>query len=471
MTLFDPTKQFLPAGQLLIPGKEYLFDYTSFDQLTTGWQMEYLRYNTEMAWESLYNGNFQVMSQGVEATIDNGLTVIDFSEAMWINWFWVASKFYQDAFTAERPTVTPQKSEEVFEPIWRAIRRAVEWYSVKGRVVLIQKKDGTVTAVNPSFYYPIRAKWDAELTIAHALVYRWTEPQKQIIYEHRVPDRARIVKFDKKLGINTVENYVLEGTVIGEKLSEEESDIENIYVFGEGERDTFYPALVPLVFELTIREAYESRLLNRHSSPIAIVPPNAGLVGPDGNSRLDPKGNTVEYEADTGTNKFGYLTWEGHLVDNREKIERLVRNIHLITGVPPVVFGIDIGKGESGQAREKLMFTAMSKVRSIRKEVELVLEEILGGDTEVSWVSSPFTTEEERRAAVLRETAVGIISINEARELLDYDEFVDAQGNPIPSPMDGGMTAQPSAGDVGSPQPNPGFRQRLRGVLTGKTLG
>ena len=405
------------------------FFYTHLEQFEEGRQLEYVRYAQEIKWERLYMGDFLGLSLGIKKTVENGLEVIDFPSSARINWFRIASTFYQDALTSERPTITMEDGTEpdplVVEQMWTQIVRAVEYWSIKGRIVLIKRKDGTLLAVNPTSYYPIRAEWDDQITLGHALVYRYWQPVEDVIYRTGTPDRVKIVLFDKELGVNVVRYHELHGQLIGSLIEEVESDIEDIFVWGEGERDTFYPQMEDLVRELVIREAYASQLLNKHSAPILIVPTNSGLIDDDGNVKLSAKGSVIEIDPAEMSSPPEYVVWDGHLEANDEKIKRIVNDIHLATGVPPVVFGIDQGKGESGESRDRLMFSAMARVRRVRKGLELAMELVLGGNVEVSWVSSPFATEEERRAAVLREFAIGVITANEARELLDYDMMED----------------------------------------------
>ena len=109
---------------------------------------------------------------------------------------------------------------------------------------------------------------------------------------------------------------------------------------------------------------------------------------------------------------LAYLTW-------------LADETHKETGVPPIVFGIG-GQGGSAISFDRLLFKAMARTRTDRREIEGPLPEQLDavgappGDTSTSWVADPFASVAERASMVREDLQAGIIDVNEARVARGY---------------------------------------------------
>ena len=121
--------------------------------------------------------------------------------------------------------------------------------------------------------------------------------------------------------------------------------------------------------------------------------------------------------------------------------------MHKETGVPPIVFGIG-GQGGSAISFDRLLFKAMARTRTDRREIEGPLPEQLDavgappGDTSTSWVADPFASVAERaeRWCGSDLDAAGIIDVNEARVARGYAPVEEEPERETPAIEDRGVT-------------------------------
>ena len=354
--------------------------------------------------ESLYLGNRDPLISGIVATLGNGLKRLDFDLAPYVNLFALATDFYRDAVLSERPQV----SRPLTDQQWRIVSQTVVNMLWGGYGVIQIRRTGIMAPVSPLDYIPIFAPWDLTFVESHVIAYRYAEGGDVI-------NRVRLIVVE--IGGTYEELYELDGTILGKRLEDEPmpSDVAKLIVVGDGIDAGFYNDLIPIARELTIREGYGAYILNRNASPVMLVPPTAGLLQQGGAVIEDPRERETYQTKEPGD--YGYLTWDGNLSDNAESIARQWLAYHLTTRIPPQITGIDIGKGESGVAREKLLLAAQAYIRELRLSVARVIVELVPG-AEVTWLTSPLHTLDDRNNQIRADVQAGILSLERAEELI-----------------------------------------------------
>ena len=114
-----------------------------------------------------------------------------------------------------------------------------------------------------------------------------------------------------------------------------------------------------------------------------------------------------------------------------ESYHSLLDQFFLMSGVPPSSFGIGIGRGESGIAREKGQDAASSRARAYRRDLTQCLRELCVGagmpdeDVAFTWIGTPFESESARADRAMMLFEKGIIDCNEARLMMGFTETED----------------------------------------------
>ena len=133
--------------------------------------------------------------------------------------------------------------------------------------------------------------------------------------------------------------------------------------------------------------------------------------------------------------------------------------VHLVafyqaSGMPPVAFGVDLGKGESAEARRQLSGVAVGKLNSARRQIEEALPAALrvagapAGTIVVKWAAGPLDDTHRKVESVNRRVEVivsalqgGLINAEEGRALareMDPTMAHILQGD-APTPPQGGQ--------------------------------
>ena len=270
-----------------------------------------------------------------------------------------------------------------------------------------------IQAVDSSVYFPVTHPGDTDTVTGHIIARPFNSmPNPQ---SFQSPDRLSVSLFSNE--VNEYRLYEFHGTSVGNLIGTGPGDITAIATFGEGIQDSYFRGGAPLVRELSIRNTIITKILNRHGQPHVMVPNDA----PDP-LRLDADGSVL-YRNVEGQG-YEYLTFDGKLGDQMNAAARVQDLVYTTFGIPPVVFGVNAGAGESGAARDRLMFSALSRTSRLREDIEEAMPFLLDalgappGDTTVQWSGSPLTTASERHATTERLFAAGILTQEEARQRL-----------------------------------------------------
>ena len=353
------------------------------------------------------------------------------------NYFRVYSDFYVNALMAEPPQLRGDNDEltawlEMESPsIMATMREAVRWWTIKDRMVVLVDGMGNHSAIDPTEYWPICAPWNKRNVIGHLLAYTYRQPEGVEDYRSQMPsNRIRFVLFDPDGNVDGVARrqmieYSLSGNIVeGERMGTPpmeigamtaSSDTDIAAVLAEGWGESLYSDMGDIVRALIVRETADNVILNANISPMLWIPTGAYDPAYQHEQVLNPR--TTRILQGTVDNQIApmYVTYDATLDASAHVSDRLFEALQLLTGIPKSAYGMDVGKGESGQSREALLFTAHSKILEARRMFERIVQGIVdaspcpGGEVMVEWIEDPFISKMGRRQQALLEYEAGLV--------------------------------------------------------------
>ena len=212
------------------------------------------------------------------------------------------------------------------------------------------------------------------------------------------PNRMRVV-FSPLDGVGFDALFGYNGGVLGELLGSEERPALVIAAVSNGAGD--YHLIEDVVRELMVRMALQSRVLNRHSSPDLQGPEPPGLGATTAGAvpmrrvfPYNPGGNY--FPVGESEERYGYLTWDPGAQALDAHVARLIEELHLLSGMPPAVFGLAGRAGASGQrstqsgvAEKVAMLPLLYRVRVYRRLLDDLVEEATIGAGRLVWRDDP----------------------------------------------------------------------------------
>ena len=398
----------------------------------------------EEQWQEWYEGRFNSLFLQT-ATLENSLGILKSKEDVIIlNLFKATSDFYASALIAESPSITSDSEAQqawldekgrMVEMRW-ALRQAAMQWSVKDRFVLMADiVDGQphIQAIDPSAYFPIVLPHNPNKVIGHLLAFVWFDYENAGEFqatEQRRPNRITFIKYSEGYPgylepINEGQVHRLDGFVVQEPIGEPYTPtITGVWQAGVGQ--SLYPTMAPIVRDIALKITQQSIILTKQASPHLIVPDTFEVETDriwkdDGSYR----GRTIgEPSEDKGITR--YLEMDGSALQMfQPHIDRLFNMLQIASYVPPDVFGVDVGKGESAASRQQLMFVAQSRIREARQQIAVALTEAcyaMGcpeeGNLTIQWAADPLENLEQKTLNTIQLVGAKIISPNEARQRL-----------------------------------------------------
>lgn len=431
--------------------------YYEVSEIESGEELDLSRMLDIQMWRDYYLGRLAPLFWGTP-TKDNGLLLVPYESMQSQNWFAVLSRFYSDAVLHEHPSLEPEPPDEFLERLWATLSHAIIDWSFADRGVVYRMRDGAIASLPVEYYIPIVDERNPDEIVAHVFFVPYqSEPTTA-----GQADRVRITRFDERRGINEVQSFEFHGVgQVGSPVDAAvRSDVEAVWTFGDDQ--SFYPAISQSVREIHIREGMATKVLNNHTQPKLMAPPalanqiqlprgvyanQAGLDDPATPDPFDPAtGGVIRGEEGGG---WAFLTYDAQMTENNLKLQRLVNFIHLASGVPPTSFGVDIGRGESGIARERAMTSAVVKIGRYRMAMKSILQDLLGAGVEVEWARSPLQDQDEHDRLVLDLYAGDILDRDEVRMHFGYPPMEEVNHADTDGAARMGDTGQaPSGGDI-----------------------
>lgn len=463
----------------------------SFDQASTGYQWAWQHVYDEEKWYDWYLGNYKDLFTGAR-NIQNALGFLNPNQnGTLFNYFRASSGFYQHALLGESPSITSRDTRKNdwiqtnYADIIKALQQGVKWWSIKARCVFFVSR-GQLRAVDPSNYFPVVSPWDTDFVVGHIFAYPYYSGKRETNNSFYIPDTIRFVKYSEMENVNRIETYRLEGTSVGQLLSTQDANIDGVYSIDTD--DGYYGNISTIVREIMVRQAAIQSTLNTTVFPILQL--DVTDIGdkefedkplsPERLNLLNTRGLGVLIQPptrDEGDNKYIERSGTG-LAEAFEYYRILFSQLSIISGVPPLVFGVDLGRSASQDERERLLFSAQSRVSTMRRAVEDGVISLINymtsipGDVEVNWVNEPFASINSRQNQVINQYVSQLISLQEARAALGYKGDIPQelllrdflQQSPNTSEQDAPRVPRNPEGRNGDAQPRRSLINRLIGT-------
>ena len=414
----------------------------SLDQFTTGLIFQFPRVLEGERWNKWYRGEYETLMPA--PSVDNGYKLFSANDLITYPYFMVASDFYVDATWAETPNVSglsgnrgqewlAQNAERVFQ----IFRRATLDWAIHGRGIVIVNEDGTLVNVDPTNYFRIGQIWERDDLVAHAICYRYYDGpvQQHLPAYFFYPNRIRIIKYYPEMGINSVQTFAYSGVSVGQALTPEmPAGIAAICTFGIG--DSWYGGIERLMARYLIQLTTNHATLNwAVNSPVTI--PRRMLTSDQVNDTRSFQQKMDDFRQqvrpiiglDEDSREPTKLQGAPEYPHQRDHLEMLGLLISQVSKVPPTSFGIGIGAGESGYARERSQDAAAVRIKDIRNRIAKCLPDIVkimgapAGNYSFSWGTSPFEDKLAKQNELITLKEAGILTVNEVRTALGYSEI------------------------------------------------
>ena len=375
----------------------------NFDTLTTSQNRTLLESQIKpgLVINPLTIENFQLFSGVHRSLIDQ-----ETGERKGVNGYAVVTNFFLNGLWSEHPISDADRR------LLMALESSTVFRSMNGYGVVIKQGNRYQAIDSRYFWYLVDDNGDQ---IGSVVMYPYSSTNEEF------PNRARVVISNNANRSMEVREYVFQGVTLGRVIGTN-TVAGDVIAWGDGAND--YDNIRYLINELNKRLDKNSILLDRHSSPHLMGPPNAF-------QKRDPKGTSGQ-ESDNSQFKYNeegmylpvdsqgvdykYLTWESEAELNKFQVSTVLNLIHIETGIPATAFGISSATGDSGLSLERQMFAALAKVRRWQRDIEDAIEHI--GIDDLQWPRDPFGSYSEKVNQVIQLISAGLITPDEGRKLL-----------------------------------------------------
>lgn len=459
------------SGFTIQPGAIWA-DFVDFGVARQGNSWSLPRIYAELEWDSFYRLGYSHSLFAQDATPESGLELVK-DYIVHKNYFALVSDFYQHALMGEWPGIQSESDElqgwldDNRYDIMQTMRQAVEFWSVKDRMVVIVDNEGRYSAVDPTYYWPIRARWNNKQTVAHLLAYTWHEPDDDSYtnyQEYREPNRIRFVFFDPDGAVdgtprNEVRLHELDGRIIGRLLESDSAATAAIIAYGEGR--SMYSNIGDAARMAIIRASSDNVVLNRNAGSLLFLPMQGYDPGATVATLNRVEGQRVVHAYDQQASPPMYVEYDGSVDASMMALDSLETYIHKVTGVPKSVFSEDGIDESSGVAHEYKLFAAHAKVSDARHGWTRILTGLLDalpdrpeGDIDITWSEDPFVSKAVRRRSANEEFEIGLIDRVTTLQRHGYDleeaEAIDEavreeQASSAPANNIGDLTSNPQS--------------------------
>ena len=385
----------------------------------------------------------------------------------------LASDFIRHATISEAPIFSAQSETQsewladAMPSIFAAIRRATRYWSVHDLAVLTAEQDAdgnpVVRAVDPISYVRIGQREQRDALVGHALIYPYRDPygpEEDKVGVNETPNAVMVVKFMPG-GENWVEHYEYSGTQIGRQKSRERSSIQAICVAGAGE--SWYDGSQDTAARIMIMLSLIHRAISRYENRTRYIPAEVASQIHDviataerGAGREPPMDFRSITEMLEATANPVIAVGSGDVPPESPRDDLMLdyyfeaarTNLDLfwlLGGLTPSSFGIGVGRGESGVAREKAQDAAVSRARAYRRDLAECLPELCAGagmpmvegsNVSFGWTSSPFENQQSRTENLVMLHREGIITREDARSWLGFTDMDNPDDAPAEEATD-----------------------------------
>lgn len=415
---------------------------------TPGFNTNFVEKNNDKRYLEWYDSKYNSLLPA--PTIANGRKLYTLGHDLGLPLFKLASDFIADAVLNDLPTTTGSDEfvAEYMPMIDKALRRGTRYWSILDRGVWTAEP-GMMRAVNPQFYYRVGEPEQKDALVGHIIAYPYRErtaSEQLLPAANLIANRIRVTKIVQGRAIVQTFMYT-ENSVVGQPVTGPEvSPITEVCTAGEG--DSWYGGVKDLASQIIIEYTNSLQDINRFRNRTRFMPVS---VANEIRNSLTMAGRQATLTQITNLWEDLIRPVVGLVEDDmKPESQRDVLDLSatfesfrsqldlffMASGVPPSSFGIGIGRGESGVAREKAEDAAAARARAYRRDLMECLPRMaraMGSTEELSfqWITSPFEKASEKLEEIMTLLAAGIISVEEARSALGWRGDPPTQQNDL----------------------------------------
>ena len=375
-------------------------------------------------WFDYYQSKLDALFR-LPGTVINGLGVLGGLEGITtrFNYFNAVSRFYSAAVMSDLPLMPAATA--------RLVQECAEHWSVCGEACLVTA-GGTTRAVRPDYVFPVLNRFDREQVDRFLFVYPRRDDQEGDF--GNIPaasTSARVIDYNTATGeaFESIRSY--EGGGIGDGPLGRPVSIGNVVWIRSGEPP--YPIVESITREICIRLNTLQLALNTSSLPLIQIDKDSLSDG-----ELRGKTASITEIADLLKSPLGLTTvppFSGEegaryieragtgLVESMDYVRMLLGQLGVLSGVPDYVFGVTLGRPNA--ETERVLFAGQARINAFRRELEDGLEQL---GIAAHFANEPFVTRTERQTLIVQQYEAGLVTLNEARNALGYEQRTDGDG-------------------------------------------
>ena len=356
-------------------------------EIRSGFALNYPRRTAAVANRLLYDNNLDALFNVAVANDVNGMELLSARkrDILRLGYFQRFTDTVTDFLMSAPLSMTGNVGALGGETaVINAVEDAVTETGVTGLGVLIAPAGGEVFAVESD---TVLAEYRADEGIVGWV---WIQlyhdgPASDV---EQAPNRAVAHWMAADGGDGWRREFEFAGNTFGALVTEDDAGGALVSYIGRGSDP--YAGLRPVLREVMVRYTLRSRVINRHASPHLEGPAEAAA-----GFRYQAGGMYLPLD-DENPRGYRYLTWPGGGVEADQHLERLLEEVHAMSGVPPVVLGL-AGRGRntpsvvSGTAEDVAMFPMWAKVRRLRRMLQIAFVEL--GNVGLAWTDGGGVTQ------------------------------------------------------------------------------
>lgn len=285
--------------------------------------------------------------------------------------------FWQDAVLEDAPTITGQDNEQptidLLSPSLLKSARIVVGDIIRyGVGVFVNRQIGMVQAVDPRWWFPVRAPYDTSMDTG-ITVLAWPYSTGREL----MPDALLVETY--RPNVMSREHRRLKGLTIGADIMagtlHDAPNMDAVVAVRGDEHDFYgtsdYLNAAQFVEEIHRRESQTSKALDRHANPHLAVPESAMSVGEDGRMHIDQDGMVIPVP-DTATVAPQYIVWDAKFESQQHAINRAFQAILRGSRIAPILAMPDMKVPQlaSGAALRRLAIPTVARIKELRANLE-----------------------------------------------------------------------------------------------------
>ena len=432
-----------PIGSQTYAGQPPWPEFTDFSPAREGVAWDgWGRLYAEEQWEEFYRRGYSHFLFADAPDIYNALQQIG-TDFIILNYFKTTADFYRDGMVSELPTLTGNNRElqafldGIYDPIMDAYYKMVSNWSVKAKfswALNLRSTGPEPSAVDPSFHWYIRDRFEHTKTVAHLLAERWYQTNSWLDYHAlkgitdlktiQPPNRIRLVEWDPMGNvtgrpIQRVQVRELMGGIIGKAIANAPA-VGIAGIWAEGDGHSTFADIATIVKALITRTSLNHVTLNAASKYIQWQPANAHDPAEQRKTAMQGQRGFEYLQGVQDEDQPPMFVSPDLTVHADSIVERdyLMTALFHVSGVPQDAFGSTDKRVVSGVAVEQLHFTAQTRINRARHQSERLFRAMIdawpgrpAGEIGIGWPEDPFVPKSVRRKDILAEYTAGMYDL------------------------------------------------------------